>query len=100
MAIKLSDLSRELKVSNEDIMDQLQRLYVDFENEDSDIDDKIAGLLRLKFGAVEEPKAKAKKQKKTAETEDTKPKTKKASKKEKGEAEEKDTGKKGKVKKN
>ncbi|MFH1798550.1 MAG: translation initiation factor IF-2 [Candidatus Omnitrophota bacterium] len=52
MAVKICDLAKELGVKNEDILDQLRRLYVEAEDETSEIDNKIAGLVRIKLGGV------------------------------------------------
>ncbi|RKY43257.1 MAG: translation initiation factor IF-2 [Candidatus Makaraimicrobium thalassicum] len=50
MPIKVRNLAKELGVSSEDVLGQLCRLYVDVKDEDSGIDDKIAGLIRIKLG--------------------------------------------------
>ncbi|MFH1847547.1 MAG: translation initiation factor IF-2 [Candidatus Omnitrophota bacterium] len=65
MAIKIRDLAKELEVSSEDILDQLRRLYVEAEGEESEIDEKIAGLIRIKLGKPSKVKKKPEKKKKT-----------------------------------
>lgn len=64
MAIKVMDLAKELDISIDELLDQLRRLYVDVEDEKSNVDDKIAGLMRHKFGRVTTPAKAAKKAKK------------------------------------
>ncbi|MFC1549164.1 translation initiation factor IF-2 N-terminal domain-containing protein, partial [Candidatus Omnitrophota bacterium] len=52
MPIKVSKLAKELGVPGESVLEQLQKLYVDAEGPNSEIDDKIAGLVRLKLGVA------------------------------------------------
>ena len=66
MAVKVSDLAKELGVSTEEILEQLQKLYVDAEDGKSKIDDKIAGLLRHKLGGAAPVKEPAKEKKAVA----------------------------------
>ncbi|MDD3089382.1 MAG: GTP-binding protein, partial [Candidatus Omnitrophica bacterium] len=60
MTIKVSDLAKELEVSVDEILDQMRRLFVDAEDESSKVDEKIAALVRHKFGGAK-PKKPAKK---------------------------------------
>jgi translation initiation factor IF-2 len=94
MAIKVKKIADELGVSSEEVLEQLHKLYVDAEGPDSEVSDKIAGLMRLKLGKAKPagpPKKKIVKAKaappaeKKAETETKKKKTKKIA--EKGEPE-------------
>ena len=48
--MKVKDLVKELGVAKEEVLDQLRSLFVDAEDENSQIDDKIAGLVRIKLG--------------------------------------------------
>ncbi len=64
MAIKVRDLAKELGVPNEEVLEQLRKLYVDVEDEKSKVDDKIAGLVRIKLGGAAAVKKPAKKEKK------------------------------------
>jgi hypothetical protein len=76
MSIKVKDLAKELEISIDEILDQLRRLYVEVEDESSSVDDKIAGLIRHKFGGVGSPKAKkAKKAKEDADAAEAKAKS-------------------------
>jgi len=69
MSVKVRDLAKELGVSNEEVLEQLRRLYVDVEDQNSKVDDKIVGLIRIKLGGsgtarpsskeAKKPKAKA-----------------------------------------
>lgn len=84
MSIKVSKLAKELGVTEEAVLEQLHKFYVDADSPSSEVDDKIAGLVRLKLGAPEPAKKPAKKAaKKTAKKpDDAKAKAKKAGKKE------------------
>jgi translation initiation factor IF-2 len=84
MSIKVSKLAKELGVTEEAVLEQLSKFYVDADSPSSEVDDKIAGLVRLKLGAPEPAKKSAKKAvKKTAKkTDAAKAKAKKAEKKE------------------
>ena len=77
MSIKVCDLAKELGVTAEEILDQLCKLYVDAEDEKSKIDDKVAGLIRVKLGVAEPVAEKPKKKpaKKKAVKKETKKKT-------------------------
>ncbi len=70
--VKVRDLSKELGISNDDILEQLHKLYVDAEDENSVVDDKIAGLIRIKMGGA--VKIKEKKKAKTKKLAKAKPK--------------------------
>ncbi|MFH1665042.1 MAG: translation initiation factor IF-2 [Candidatus Omnitrophota bacterium] len=50
MVIKVSELAKELGITVEDVLEQLQRLYVDAEDGNSKVDEKIVGLVRIKLG--------------------------------------------------
>ncbi|MDD4956506.1 MAG: translation initiation factor IF-2 [Candidatus Omnitrophica bacterium] len=63
MGIKVSDLAKELGVKNDEVLDQLRRLYMDAEDGNSQIGDKIAALVRIKLGGSSVPE-KPKKEKK------------------------------------
>ncbi|MFH1552045.1 MAG: translation initiation factor IF-2 [Candidatus Omnitrophota bacterium] len=65
MPIKVRDLAKELGVSNEDVLEQLRKLYVDVEDQNSKIDDKIVGLVRIKLGGSATAKKPAEEKKKT-----------------------------------
>lgn len=93
MSMKVSKLAKELNVSCDDVLEELHRLYVDAEDENSGVDDKIVGLLRLKLGGSSIAKKPAKKKKKEVAPKTT---TKKPAKKE---AEEKEKEKPAKNKK-
>jgi hypothetical protein len=56
MTIKVSDLAKELEVSVDEILDQMRRLFVDAEDESSKVDEKIAALIRHKFGGAKPKK--------------------------------------------
>lgn len=81
MAVKICDLAKELGVKSEDILEQLYKLYVEAEDETSQIDNKIASLVRVKLGGIKTadkpPKPKKKKAVYAEKTEikDTKKKT-------------------------
>ena len=64
MPVKVSDLAKKLGVSNEDVLEQLRKLYVDVEDEKSRVADKVAGLVCIKLGRAEAVKKPAKKTKK------------------------------------
>lgn len=85
MAIKVRDLAKELGVTSEEVLEQLQKLYVDVEDDKSKVDDKIVGLVRMKLGipepVKEKPVKKVPKKKPKAKTEE-KPDKKTAEKKE------------------
>jgi translation initiation factor IF-2 len=85
MSIKVSKLAKELGVSDDAILEQLRKFYVDADSPSSEVDDKIAGLVRLKLGLPEPAKKPAKKvAKKSAKAAvAAKTKTKKTEKKEK-----------------
>ncbi|MGB2600588.1 MAG: translation initiation factor IF-2 [Candidatus Omnitrophota bacterium] len=85
MSIKVSKLAKELGVSDDAILEQLRKFYVDADSPSSEVDDKIAGLVRLKLGVPEPAKKPAKKvAKKPAKAAvAAKTKTKKTEKKEK-----------------
>jgi len=93
MSIKVSELAKELGVKNDDVLEQLRKLYVDVEDASSKIDDKIVGLVRIKLGisGVAKPAKKEKKPKKAASKEKAKKK------KEKESAEKEKKGKKAKA---
>jgi len=76
--MKVSKLAKELGVSCDDVLEELHRLYVDAEDENSSVDDKIVGLIRLKLGGSSIAKKPAKAKKPAA----PKAKAKKAAKKE------------------
>ncbi|MFC1570681.1 translation initiation factor IF-2 N-terminal domain-containing protein [Candidatus Omnitrophota bacterium] len=81
MAIKVRDLAKELGVTSEEILEQLNKLYVDADDANSKVDDKIVGLLRIKMG-IPEPVKKTKKKEPKAKKEEPKKTTKKAAEKE------------------
>jgi len=61
MAIKVSKLSKELEVSKDQLIEALQKLYVDVQDGDSLVDDKIAALMRIKMGKAKTPPKEEKK---------------------------------------
>ena len=71
MSIKVKDLAKELGVPSEDVLTQLRKVYVDADDENSKIDEKIAGLIRIKLRSSGVAV-------KFVEKDDKKPKTKKA----------------------
>ena len=107
MAIKVSDLAKELGVDVDIILEQLQKMYVDAESASSKVDEKIVGLLRIKLGVPEKkaPKKEKKKkapakEKKTAKKKEEKPKkTEKKTKEKKAKEKKKEEEKKPKKKK-
>ncbi len=91
MALKVKDLAKELGVTSEAVIEQLRNLYVDVEDEKSEVDPKIAGLVKIKLGGFK-PAKKAKKEtkpKKTKEAKEEKEPKKAKTKKKKKEEEEK-----------
>jgi len=92
MSIKIKDLAKELETSPDKVIEQLRRLYVDVEDENSKIDAKIAALIRHKLGVPKPAKTdqdevikkEDKKKKAAAETKDGTKKTAKESKTETG----------------
>lgn len=56
MTIKVCNLAKELEIKSEIVLDQLKKLYVDVEDENSYIDDKIAALVHVKLGVMDRPK--------------------------------------------
>ncbi len=92
MSIKIKDLAKELEASTDKVIEQLRRLYVDVEDENSKIDAKIAALIRHKLGVAkpvktdqdEVSKKEDKKKKAAAETKAGTEKTAKKSKTETG----------------
>ncbi len=87
MAIKVKKIADELGVSSDEVLEQLHKLYVDAEGPDSEVSDKIAGLMRLKLGKAE-PAKKAPKKKKTVKAKAEEPaKGKKTAEKEKAKTE-------------
>ena len=98
MSIKVRNLAKELKVPEENVIEQLNKLYVEVENGNDVIDDKIAGLIRIKLGGAVTPKKKEKKKLvkpkiavKTKKKVEDKSKSKKGKKKEDKSSKEKDT---------
>ncbi len=98
MTKKVKDLSKELKIPSEQILEQLHNLYVEAEDEESVVDDKIAELIKMKLGpdvlaqeeAEKEKARKKEEEKKKAEKAKLKKKKKKeAEKKAKQEAKKK-----------
>jgi len=90
MAVKISALSKELNVPSEQIIEQLRKMFLEIEDENSNVTEKIASLVRLKFGGAKpEPKKKkvvkkkvakkkvAKKEEKLKKTKEEKPEKKK-----------------------
>ena len=89
MPIKVRDLAKELEVTNEAVLEQLHKLYVDAEDKNSKVGDKIAGLVRIKLGGSIAAKKVTKAKTKPVPPARVKAKTGKG----KGEAEEKPEGK-------
>jgi len=50
MSIKVRDLAKELGILNEELIEALNRLYVEVDDERSSVDNKIADLMRVKLG--------------------------------------------------
>lgn len=69
MAIKVRDLAKELGVTAEEVLEQLNKLYVDAEDANSKVDDKIVGLIRIKLGIPEPAKKPTKKEEAKAKKE-------------------------------
>ena len=88
MSMKVRELAKELGISSEVILDQLHKLYVDVEDQNSKIDDKIVGLIRIKLGASGAAKAPVKKTGKAKTAVPLKSKAPKAAKKTKVKTEE------------
>lgn len=82
MSIKVADLAKELEISIDEILDQLRRLYVDVEDESSKVDDKIAALIRHKFGGATAAKTAKKVKKAEADAAEVKAKARAVAKKE------------------
>jgi translation initiation factor IF-2 len=82
MSIKVTDLAKELEISIDEILDQLRRLYVDVDDESSKVDDKIAALIRHKFGGATAAKTAKKVKKAEAEAAEVKAKARAVAKKE------------------
>ena len=89
MSIKVSGLAKELGVACEDVLEQLRKLYVDVEDESSNVDDKIAALIRIKLGVSSVAKKPAKPKKEKKKTPEKK--TKKTKSEEKAEEDKKET---------
>ncbi|MFH1394688.1 MAG: translation initiation factor IF-2 [Candidatus Omnitrophota bacterium] len=80
MSINVRDLAKELGVSSDEVLEQLRKLYVDVEDQNSKVTDKIAGLIQIKLGGSilakkkKPPKVKKEKKKRTVKAvETTKP---------------------------
>ncbi|MBF0215613.1 MAG: translation initiation factor IF-2 [Candidatus Omnitrophica bacterium] len=58
MSIKVKELASELGIKSEELMDFLKKLYLDIADENSPVEDKIAGLVRIKLGKGPEKKKK------------------------------------------
>ena len=58
--VKVKDLANELGVKSDEVLEQLRKLYVDVEDENSKVDDKIVGLVRIKLGISAKSKKPAK----------------------------------------
>ncbi|HPN73214.1 MAG TPA: translation initiation factor IF-2 N-terminal domain-containing protein, partial [Candidatus Omnitrophota bacterium] len=85
MSVTIKKLAEDLGVSPDAILEQLQKMYVEAEDETSLVDEKIVGLVRIKLGIPEKVKKKpVKKKKKLA---DAKPAEKKLPKKKEKEEE-------------
>ena len=68
MPVKVKKLSKELGIKSDELLEALRKLYVDVEDENSAVDEKIAALMRVKMGvgkAVAEEKKKPAKKPKT-----------------------------------
>ncbi|MFH1836556.1 MAG: translation initiation factor IF-2 [Candidatus Omnitrophota bacterium] len=92
--MKVKDLAKELEVSAESVIEQLNKLYVETEDGNSPVDDKIAGLIRIKLGGALSAKKKPKKKAVKAKTaEKTKEKIKPKKKEKDAEAKKKKTDK-------
>jgi translation initiation factor IF-2 len=64
--MKVKELVKELGVTKEEVLDQLRNLFVEAEDENSEVDEKIAGLVRIKLCGSAVKKKPAKKVKKKA----------------------------------
>ncbi len=64
MSIKVRDLAKELGVVSEELIEALNRLYVEVDDEKSSVDDKIADLMRVKLGMSKPAAKKTKKEEK------------------------------------
>lgn len=58
MSIKIKDLAKDIGVSADVIIEQLQKMYVDVDDDSGSIDDKLVGLVRMKLGVPEKPRTK------------------------------------------
>jgi len=63
MSVTIKKLSADLGVSPDAILEQLRKMYVDVDDEESTIDEKIVGLVRIKLGIPEKTKKKPVKKK-------------------------------------
>ncbi|MBF0493886.1 MAG: translation initiation factor IF-2 [Candidatus Omnitrophica bacterium] len=81
MSIKIGDLAKELNVKTDFLKETLQRLYVDVENDDTIVDEKIAALMRVKIGGVSNTQKKERKKAEKAQEDEEKIKTHKKTKK-------------------
>ncbi|MBU1083935.1 MAG: translation initiation factor IF-2 [Candidatus Omnitrophota bacterium] len=77
MSIKVRVLAKELGVPEETVIEQLNKLYVEAEDGNSALDDKIAGLIRIKLGGFVTVKKKPKKKPVSKKPEETAKKTEK-----------------------
>ncbi|MBU0570975.1 MAG: translation initiation factor IF-2 [Candidatus Omnitrophica bacterium] len=50
MVVKVKKLSKELGIKSEELLEALRKLYVDVEDENSAVDEKIAALMKVKLG--------------------------------------------------
>lgn len=92
MAFTVKELAKELKIPPEKIIAQLRDLYVDVDDENSVVDEKIAGLVKIKLGGPALAKEEEKK-KKAAREEKEKAAAKKAAEKAKREKKRKEEAK-------
>ncbi|KJJ84595.1 Translation initiation factor IF-2 [Candidatus Omnitrophus magneticus] len=59
MAVTIKELAGELGIKTDELMESLKKLYVEFDNEDSIVNDKISAFIRIKMGLSRPPKKKA-----------------------------------------
>jgi len=75
--MKVRVLAKELGVPSEEVMEQLRKLYMEVDDENSEVDDKIVGLIRIKLGGTSTASKARKERKKAEEASAAKSKTRK-----------------------
>ena len=57
--IRVHELSKQLNISNKDIIDTLGAKGIEIKSHMSNLDDSMVGIIKAKFGAKTAPKAEA-----------------------------------------